>query len=829
MSAIPAFLGAIVLALAAGMGVFLLITVAGTVFKLIGRLFAHIGRFIGGEIRDAFRFVGAVLVAPVFLVLALGSIVVGRWSASAHYARAFRDEVKSAFLCCYRIAIGHPFRFIGLGSVMEGYEQRLPQVVAQAPTRDMPRGGKKGQFGGYNIVGSLPGGGSGGKLYIAEPDELKRAALARTGNDVDRVVIKTFSLHEGSSLPQILRESRALEAAKQLGLVLEHELADNDRFYYVMRYVPGESLAEVTRRSHASSPPDGLDDHGTRELVGYVADLARTLEHYHAGGLWHKDVKPDNIIVHDGRAELVDLGLITPLRSAMTLTTHGTEYFRDPELVRMALRGVKVHEVDGAKFDIYAAGAVLYSLIENSFPAHGGLSQVSKRCPDSVRWVIRRAMTDYDKRYANMGEMLADLRAILAAEDMYAMKPAVLPSRSRGASDVADEPVIAEKVVAEPVVAEPAVGAAPEVDRVVAAASPTPPRAAPDRSYDETLNDEPAGNERPLIRVVNWWTGRYQVQDRVASAPTSRPAAQRERATPAPAFVAEPRRPHIGAPGRTAREQVAAARQRAADRRASATRRIRSHRAPASRGFRPEIIVAALIGVGVFAYFLKDQDNRASAVGYEKVREFGHLVENAKDRTLFLASTLGEVSDDETRAAIESIVSEATGHGLEVRGLLDESYYGQLERSSEDFGRDTELLAELQLLVAGRPIEASDVSDDVIEWMKSRAEIDALAWMQWNGSERNLEDTLVVTFTDAGRKITSLAEVEHANLHELAQQLLQQNISDQIIEDARNAAREAVEHADEAIRETIAEERAAAEIRQGSIKTQSKSNAESEK
>jgi serine/threonine protein kinase len=83
----------------------------------------------------------------------------------------------------------------------------------------------------------------------------------------------------------------------------------------------------------------------------------------------------------------------------MTLTTHGTEYFRDPELVRMALKGVKVHEVDGTKFDIFAAGAVLYSMIENSFPAHGVLSQITKRCPEALRWIVRRAMTDYDKRY----------------------------------------------------------------------------------------------------------------------------------------------------------------------------------------------------------------------------------------------------------------------------------------------------------------------------------------------------------------------------------------------------------------------------------------------
>ena len=62
-------------------------------------------------------------------------------------------------------------------------------------------------------------------------------------------------------------------------------------------------------------------------MLGYEIDLVSTLDRYHADGLWHKDVKPDNIIVHGGAAHLVDFGLATSLRSAMTLTTHGTEYF----------------------------------------------------------------------------------------------------------------------------------------------------------------------------------------------------------------------------------------------------------------------------------------------------------------------------------------------------------------------------------------------------------------------------------------------------------------------------------------------------------------------
>src|SRR4029078_2991785 len=118
----------------------------------------------------------------------------------------------------------------------------------------------------------------------------------------------------------------------------------------------------------------------------------------------------------------------TPLRSGMTLTTHGTEYFRDPEMVRLGLKGVKGHQVAGANFAVYAAGAVLFSMIENSFPAHGGLSQISKRCPEALRWVVRRAMTEYDQRDASAGMMLADLETVRLARDPFAVKPFELPS-----------------------------------------------------------------------------------------------------------------------------------------------------------------------------------------------------------------------------------------------------------------------------------------------------------------------------------------------------------------------------------------------------------------
>jgi serine/threonine protein kinase len=455
-----------------------LLIIAGIFLVMpLTRFAGRLVTFVATEFSELFRLIGTILTGVVFVFLTLGNAVIGRWPAAQHFGRALRAEIGAAVLCVYRIGIGHPLRLFGMQGLVEGLEARVPAALMGAPARPasahdrahpfaarpdpgvspspraaetaeaeldargqpLPSGYRHpgaarssaaGRFEGYEIIGTLPGGGSGSRLYVARPSAIKLAGFIRDGHhDVGDVVIKCFSISDGSSLPQIVRESRALEAARKLGLVLEHELT-SERFLYVMRYVPGDSLGLVTDRLHAASGRDGLSNAGLRRVIGYAVDLVATLQQYHANGLWHKDIKPDNIIVstHDGRAHLVDFGLLTPLRSGMTLTTHGTEYFRDPEMVRMALRGVKVADVDGGKFDIYGAGAVLYAMIENSFPAHGAMSQISRRCPEALRWIVRRAMTDYQRRYASSSEMLADLRFVQNAEDPFLIKPGQLPS-----------------------------------------------------------------------------------------------------------------------------------------------------------------------------------------------------------------------------------------------------------------------------------------------------------------------------------------------------------------------------------------------------------------
>lgn len=551
------------IAVAIPLGVVVLLFLVMPVCRAVAFLVGRVAKFVVAMLTDGVRLVGIVLTALVMVPLTALAVVLGRWSRAQHYGRAVGAEFRALGAAMYRLAVGHPLRLFGLQGLVEGLEQRVPQAMAAAPPATGPVGGvgspvpgggvgggasgvgeptpyvgdppsgpvgssRIGQFAGYTIIGTLAGGGSGGRLYIARPDAGKLAALARQGfAGIGDVVIKAFSVKGGSSLPQIVRESRALEAAKKLGLVLEHELTDQ-RFFYVMRYVPGDALGLVTQRLHARAP-QGLGRGELTETLGYVADLLGTLHHYHTSGMWHKDVKPDNIIVSAGRAHLVDFGLVTPLRSSMTLTTHGTEYFRDPELVRMALRGVKVHEVDGAKFDVYAVGAVLFSMLENSFPAHGGLSQITRPCPEALRWVVRRAMTDYDKRYPTAQAMLDDVNAALAAAragGLSAMRPADLPSVRAGELDPAAVAGAAVGAaggfvpgVAQVGAADPGYGALGS--RVIPAMAPMPPLPPPPPEGARFAGAGAVGTPRPA-RGAGGVSAREQVKSARARAAQAR-------------------------------------------------------------------------------------------------------------------------------------------------------------------------------------------------------------------------------------------------------------------------------------------------------------------
>src|SRR5207253_6668567 len=82
--------------------------------------------------------------------------------------------------------------------------------------------------------------------------------------------------------------------------------------YLVMEYVDGSSLGEVIKRRGAL--PE-------KEAVSLITQVAGALHEAHENGIYHRDVKPDNILVTaDSQAKLTDLGVAKDLRTNVNLT-----------------------------------------------------------------------------------------------------------------------------------------------------------------------------------------------------------------------------------------------------------------------------------------------------------------------------------------------------------------------------------------------------------------------------------------------------------------------------------------------------------------------------
>ncbi|MEQ8767751.1 MAG: hypothetical protein RL885_27865 [Planctomycetota bacterium] len=329
-------------------------------------------------------------------------------------AKHFYREARSDLLALRqlgRTVLARFFRIMGLGRAFLRLERKIersqPLPIPDAPPASPPSSEHRYEFEKYyQIQRRLAPGGSTAQLFVVKKLEKGEAV----GEDQ---VLKYFDLTQGSHLENIVRESGSVQLATKLGLVLDSRMSKT-AFYYVMPYYHGSTLTQEVYRTYRPRP-DGWtpsDDIYRRHLV-WTRQLLEVIVAFHHRGVFHKDIKPDNLIVSGEHLYLIDIGLLTPLSSTLQLTTHGTEYFRDPEIVRLAARGVSIRDIDCAKFDIYSIGAVLFFMLEGAFPASGSLSRSNRSTPFCLQWVCNRAMTDFEKRYRSANQMLRDVEDLL--------------------------------------------------------------------------------------------------------------------------------------------------------------------------------------------------------------------------------------------------------------------------------------------------------------------------------------------------------------------------------------------------------------------------------
>lgn len=331
------------------------------------------------------------------------------------------------------VGIGRSWsKVFGLGGVFMALEERIAranQDWRRYVINSAPKGAAPADFPAqWAVMDELPRGGSSARLYVVR----KRDAKGVIDQKGPLYVLKYFDLTAGGNLENIIRESQAAELAKRLGLIIESNLG-NRAFWYVMPYYHGRTLTQATLDSVKKARAEGPRQFGEHQrlALGWVHQVLQIISQYHEAGVFHKDIKPDNLIVNNEKIYLVDIGLMTPLGSMSQLTTHGTEYFRDPEMVKLALEGKEVREVNASKFDIYSIGAVLFFAIEGEFPTAGALSRFNNDVPLAIQWVANRAMAAMHQRYDNARQMLTDVDYLCYAAAHGALeniKPADLPS-----------------------------------------------------------------------------------------------------------------------------------------------------------------------------------------------------------------------------------------------------------------------------------------------------------------------------------------------------------------------------------------------------------------
>ena len=151
--------------------------------------------------------------------------------------------------------------------------------------------------------------------------------------------------------------------------------------YIVMEYVPGDTLWTFAYKRNPSA----------RKATRIILDAALTLGEVHAAGVFHRDVKPENIVIREGseRPILIDFG-IGSLASAPTVTGSqlppGTEEFRSPEQIRFQRAnpdGTGQYEY-GPTDEMWALGVTYYWLLTDALPFgertdEGGLDGLRER------------------------------------------------------------------------------------------------------------------------------------------------------------------------------------------------------------------------------------------------------------------------------------------------------------------------------------------------------------------------------------------------------------------------------------------------------------------
>jgi tetratricopeptide (TPR) repeat protein/predicted Ser/Thr protein kinase len=261
--------------------------------------------------------------------------------------------------------------------------------------------------GRYRVIKHLGSGGMASVLLCEDERLGRKVAVKRLHADSPVDVEQRFK-----------REAKLGASLNHPNVVSVFDTAtDEEGVLIVMEYVQGHPLRQLLR--HGPLRPE--------EVCRIVSDVGDALDHAHAQGVVHRDVKPGNVLIReDGVPKLADLGIATAAddtritRSGVVLGTAG---YMAPE--QLDGRGAEPAS------DIYALAAIAFEALSGRKPREGktpmqiahsmatqdppDLREAWPRAPVAAARVLQRGMAlEPEDRPASAGELARELTDALS-------------------------------------------------------------------------------------------------------------------------------------------------------------------------------------------------------------------------------------------------------------------------------------------------------------------------------------------------------------------------------------------------------------------------------
>lgn len=200
---------------------------------------------------------------------------------------------------------------------------------------------------GVYTIRSLLGAGGMGEVYRAHDARLDRFVAIK--------ILRQGVMDDGARA-RFSREARTVAKLRHPNVVPVFDVGEHDGLpFLVMELVDGPSLAAIIHERR----PVPLES-----KLRYVVDLCDALSHAHERGIIHRDVKPSNVLIDDGRARLTDFGIALDTESTSTSVGGSPNYFAPEQL-----EGTGDHRAD-----LFSLGALFYELLTGTRAFPGSVS-----------------------------------------------------------------------------------------------------------------------------------------------------------------------------------------------------------------------------------------------------------------------------------------------------------------------------------------------------------------------------------------------------------------------------------------------------------------------